>query len=148
MDGGQIRNPVARSEGLIKREVDGELLVYDLERDKAHCLNDSAARIWEYCDGGRSVPQITKLLESDLRVSMDESIVWHTLARLEKSHLLEDAVIPAHIIAEAGRREAIRKLGVVSLIAVPAITSMLIPASDAHASHTGCGDPPGPCPHL
>lgn len=135
MDGDQVRNPVARSAGLVKREVDGELLVYDLECDKAHCLNDSAARIWAYCDGNKSVSEISQLLGADPDVTMDEKVVWHTLARLEKLNLLEDAVVPAHIIAEFGRRDAMRKLGAVSLIAVPAITSLLIPASDAHASN-------------
>ena len=35
--------PKARTEQLIVKEVDGEVLVYDLTTDRAHCLNDTAA---------------------------------------------------------------------------------------------------------
>ena len=44
-------SPVARTESLIVKEVDGETLVYDLTTDKAHCLNDTATRVWKNCDG-------------------------------------------------------------------------------------------------
>jgi len=35
------------------KQADGEVLIYDLERNKAHCLNNTAARVWQYCDGER-----------------------------------------------------------------------------------------------
>ena len=48
----------ARSEGIITKEVEGEVLIYDRARDRAHCLNESAAAIWKLCDGRRSVGEI------------------------------------------------------------------------------------------
>jgi len=45
--------PQARRSGLMLEQADGEVLIYDLERNKAHCLNNTAARVWQYCDGER-----------------------------------------------------------------------------------------------
>lgn len=56
--------PKARSEGLITKEVDGELLVYDLERDRAHCLNEIAAAIWKRCDGSTTTTEIAAQLSA------------------------------------------------------------------------------------
>lgn len=136
-----VQNPVARSAGLVTREVDGELLVYDLDRDKAHCLNDSAARIWRYCDGERSVSEIAKLLASDLNGSVDDEFVWYALARLEKLHLLDDAVVLPTPLAQMSRRNAIRRLGV-GIVAIPLITSMNAPVAAQAASPPP--DPGGP----
>src|SRR6476619_3126297 len=102
--------PRARSERLVTRKVDKELLVYDLERDKAHCLNDTAARVWEYCDGQRSTAEISELLSKDLGTRVNEHIVWNALARLQKTQLLESPVVPPEILRQAGRREAVRAM--------------------------------------
>jgi len=55
--------PKARSEALITKEVADELLVYDRTRDKAHCLNETAAEIWKLCDGQTSAPEIARMLD-------------------------------------------------------------------------------------
>lgn len=34
--------PAVRHEGLIVQELSDEVLIYDLDRDKAHCLNPTA----------------------------------------------------------------------------------------------------------
>jgi hypothetical protein len=54
--------PLARREAIITKEVDGELLVYDVTRDKAHCLNETAAAVWRLCDGRTSVAAIGERL--------------------------------------------------------------------------------------
>jgi hypothetical protein len=133
----ESRNPVARKAGLVKREVDGELLVYDLERDKAHCLNDSATRIWEYCDGESSVPEIAKLLASDLNASVDHEFVWYALERLEKLHLLEEAAVPSALLSQISRRDAVRRIGL-GIVALPLITSIIAPTPAQAASDPQC----------
>ena len=50
-----IKNPIARSENLLIEDVSGELLIYDVNTNRAHCLNESAAAIWRHCDGSRSI---------------------------------------------------------------------------------------------
>jgi len=82
--------PEARREGIIRKEVDGELLVYDLTRDKAHCLNESAAAIWKRCDGRTSVKEIAASLAKEVGATVDERVVWLALADLRRSHLLEE----------------------------------------------------------
>jgi hypothetical protein len=57
--------PKARSEGIIIREVDGELLLYDRVRDRAHCLNETAAAVWKLCDGRTTASVIAKKLMAD-----------------------------------------------------------------------------------
>src|ERR1700687_761084 len=104
--------PKARREAIITKEVDGELLVYDRERDRAHCLNETAAAIWRLCDGRTSVGEISEQLTvsseqkavgsrqkaegpdptADARhPTPDTNIVWLALDQLERSHLLEEA---------------------------------------------------------
>jgi len=39
--------PLARKDQLIVKEVDDEVLVYDLKTDQAHCLNKTAALVWK-----------------------------------------------------------------------------------------------------
>jgi len=76
-------------------QVGEEVIVYDRERDTAHCLNAMAARVWHYCDGQNTVEDIAKLLEEDLEVSADEDVdwrglVWLTLEELERFYLIQE----------------------------------------------------------
>jgi hypothetical protein len=43
--------PCARKAGLVIQDMPDEVLVYDLDTNKAHCLNKSAAFVWRSCDG-------------------------------------------------------------------------------------------------
>ncbi len=47
--------PIARKEGLVIQEMPEEVLVYDLDTNKAHCLNQTAAFVWKSCDGKNSI---------------------------------------------------------------------------------------------
>jgi coenzyme PQQ synthesis protein D (PqqD) len=57
--------PEACREGIITKEVDGELLIYNSARDRAHCLNSSAAAIWNLCDGRTTPSEIAHNLGSN-----------------------------------------------------------------------------------
>ena len=54
--------PKARKHELIVKELSDETLVYDETTHKAHCLNQTAALVWKFCDGRTSIPQMTRLL--------------------------------------------------------------------------------------
>ena len=54
--------PRARKAGLIVKNLNDEVLVYDLERNKAHSLNSSAAFIWKKCNGRRTVGDVAQAL--------------------------------------------------------------------------------------
>ena len=59
------QNPMARQNGLVVQEMPDEVLVYDLDTNKAHCLNQSAALVWKSCDGNNSVGDIVRQFESN-----------------------------------------------------------------------------------
>lgn len=46
-------------------QIDGELLLYHPANTKAVYLNETAALVWQLCDGTRSVSDIVSLLEEN-----------------------------------------------------------------------------------
>ena len=50
--------PVARREGVLVRELTGELLVYEQREHRAHCLNRTAAAVFRNADGTRTVADL------------------------------------------------------------------------------------------
>lgn len=132
--------PKARQEQLIVKELPGELLIYDLKLDKAHCLNETAALVWKNCDGKRTVGQLHELIEKDAGVPVPEEMVWLALDQLETFKLLDDS--PASPLALSGmsRRSLVKRIGFAA-IAIPVIISISAPPASAQASLL----PPGAC---
>jgi hypothetical protein len=144
--GGRV--PRARTEGLVIKTLPDEVLVYDRDRDKAHCLNQTAALVWKYCDGKTTVPSMARRLERDLNTErVDEKVVWYALDQLGKDHLLEETVVPPALLGGMSRREMVRALGVAAVVAVPLVTSIIAPtpaqAATCNASGQACT--PGVC---
>ena len=136
--------PLARREGLVIQELPDEVLVYDRERDKAHCLNQTAALVWGYCDGKTTVPTMARYLERDLKTeAVDEKIVWYALNQLSRDHLLDDGFVTPAIIGGMTRRQMVHVLGVAAVIAIPLVTSILAPtpaqAATCKPTGTACG---------
>ena len=121
--------PRAREAGLIVRELEDETLVYDAVTDKAHCLNQTAARIWKHCDGTSSVTQIADLLSETADTIIDEKVVWYALEQFNKDGLLEEKIEPpaAFKIAGMSRRRMVRTLGLAAMVAIPVVTSIVAP---------------------
>ncbi len=150
----QIR-PQARVEGLVIQEVADEVLVYDLDWDKAHCLNQSAAIVWKHCNGKNSVADLAQLLAAEAGLPTNEAMVWLALEQLGKARLLPERLAPASGQAKMSRREVMRKVGLASIIALPLVTSILAPTvAQAGSACTAqpCADTPtcvafgcGPC---
>jgi hypothetical protein len=129
--------PLARKQGLLVVELPDEVLVYDLERDKAHCLNPTAALVWKHCDGCTSVREIARLLEKSLGWSADEDVVWCALNQLERDKLLREPLAPSVGVERISRRELVRRLGKGAAIAIPLITSIVAPTA-AYAGSASC----------
>jgi len=119
--------PRARKDDLIVKEMPDEVLVYDLVRDKAHCLNQTAALVWNYCDGRTSVAKMAGRLGKELNANVDEGVVWLALNQLSKNHLLQERIVPPALMTGINRREMIRALGVAAVVAVPVVTSIVAP---------------------
>jgi len=134
--------PHARQAGLVIREVTDEVLVYDLERDKAHCLNRAAALVWKHCDGRTAVPQIAERLRGELQAPVDEQVVWLALDQLGRKHLLQERPARPGTTARLSRREVVRTLGLAAAIALPLVTSIIAPTA---AQASTCKAPPASC---
>ena len=134
--------PRARTEKLIIKDLSDETLVYDLESDKAHCLNSTAALVWKNCDGRATVADIAHLLGQPTQTADDESVVWLALDQLEKFQLLQSPVMKPANVAALNRRDWVRKVGLAAL-ALPVIISIAAPAAHAQAS---CVNPGGRAP--
>jgi hypothetical protein len=60
-------------EGLLVREVDGEVLVLDAEADRIHQLNPSASLIWRLYDSGADAAEIASTLAIDYDLDKHKS---------------------------------------------------------------------------
>lgn len=138
------RLPKARKEKLIVKELPDETLVYDLETDKAHCLNLTAAGVWRNCDGTRTPSELREIIQADCDLPVPEDVIWLALDQLEKFSLLEDAATKPFVLPGMSRRDVIRRVGLAT-VALPLIVS--ISTSPAHAQGSllapgrCCGNP-------
>lgn len=120
--------PRGRRERLILRELPDELLVYDLDRHRATCLNRTASVVFRLCDGTRSVPEIARAAEPELGVPADEALVRLAIDRLRRAYLLEPSSARPDPLT---RREWVRRVGRLGLAAglVPVVTSIVAPTA-------------------
>lgn len=134
----------ARKEGLVIQEMPDEVLVFDLETNKAHCLNETAAFVWKACDGKNSVADITKLFGNQSGTSVPEDLVWLALDQLKTKNLIENKDEIVVDYNGMSRREVIRKVGLASVVALPLISSLVAPTDvSAQGSCTGTTLPNG-----
>ncbi len=71
--------PQGRQDNLVVQELNGEVLIYDLKVNKAFCLNDTSAQVWQACDGTKSVTEISQLISKEQNSLVDEDFVWLAL---------------------------------------------------------------------
>jgi Coenzyme PQQ synthesis protein D (PqqD) len=144
--------PIARKQGLVIQDLPDEVLVYDRDRDHAHCLNQTAAFVWQRCDGKNTTAQIAQSLGHQFNCTVDEKIVWLALDQLGKNHLLDrQAALPPTLMG-MNRRSVMRALGLAAVVAVPLVTSIVAPtpAQAATCKPTGasCAVPAECCSGL
>jgi hypothetical protein len=130
--------PVARTKDLVVNELPDEVLVYDLTRHKAHCLNQTAAQIWHLCNGQRTVPEIARILAQELDKAVDEEVVWLALDQLSKSRLLEQETARLDTTSRLSRRAAVRRLGLGAAIVLPGVITVVAPLAVQAATCGGC----------
>jgi hypothetical protein len=132
----------ARTEGLLTQPVDEEVLVYDLKRHKAHCLNKTAALVWEECDGRNTVADLARIIEAKLAVPFDKDMVWVALDQLDRARLLSARITRPEHLQGVSRRELLKQIGLVAAVAVPLITSVMSPTA---AQASTCTKANGAC---
>ena len=121
-------NPQARIEDIVVQEVFDELVIYDLKRDKIHNLNPTAAFIWRHCNGQRAPAELAELFQQAFAIPQAQPLVWLTLERLERAHLLEGKLTRSNGHRTLTRREVFKMVGV-SIVLLPVVTSMAAPVA-------------------
>jgi hypothetical protein len=132
--------PKVRVADIVVQEFADEVLIYDLQTNKAFCLNETSAIIWQKCDGKNNISEITEYISREVNSVISEDLVWLAIDQLKKENLLENAnEIPNHF-AGTSRREVIKKIGLKTMIALPIIASLVAPSStEAAASFCNVG---------
>lgn len=127
----KTQTPLARKDGLVIQEMPDELLVYDLETNKAHCLNETAYSVWKACDGRNTVSDIAAMLEDG-----SDELVWLALVQLGENDLLDKK--EGLSMNGRSRRELIKKVGLASVVALPLVASLTAPTSVLAAVSCAC----------
>lgn len=125
----KIANPLSRKENIVVQELDDEILIYDLISNKALCLNKTTALVWQASDGRRTITEITDFVGQRLGAPVNENIVWLALDLLSKEKLVSDSYKITEKFGGLSRREAIRKIGLTSAVAIPVIASLTAPVA-------------------
>ncbi len=129
-------NPMARQSGLVVQDMPDEVLVYDLDGNKAHCLNQSAALVWKSCDGNNSITDIMRQFESNGGGKVTEDFVWLAIDQLGEIGLLENNVTPR--FAGQSRRQVLKTIGLASMVALPVIASLVAPSNALGSVNCAC----------
>ena len=137
-------NPIARKSNLVVQEMETETLVYDLVINKAFCLNETSALVWQYSNGQNSILEITDLMSKRLKTPVSGEVIWLALDQLKKDNLLENSSEFDIDFNGLKRREVIRKIGITSMIALPIVFSVIAPQSFYALSTNNC-PPLGTC---
>jgi hypothetical protein len=134
--------PQTRRSGLLIRELPDELLVYELEQHRAHCLNRTAAAVFRLADGTRTLSELAAAADADVEV------VRVALERLADASLLESPVPTASAASseEISRREMARRVGLAAAVLLPAVVSIVAPTpaeAAATCERTSCAGKQG-----
>jgi hypothetical protein len=147
------RRPLrVHSESLILEQLPNELMIYDREQNKAFCLNQTAAFVWNHADGKTSVVEMAKGLghQSGKPAKENEELVWFAVQILSKDGLLDSSTVLPPSILGLTRREMLQRLGV-GAMALPVVTALFVSPAKAHASSMSSSVPsrdfPSTTPH-
>lgn len=123
--------PKARRSDLVVTQLDNELLVYDTVSNQAFCLNETAAAIWDRCDGSSTLDDIAS------EVGLDRQLVALSISDLGHRDLLAG---PIDIPRPNGvTRRRILSAAAVAALTIPVILSVVAPAAAQAASCVATG---------
>jgi hypothetical protein len=128
-----MKLPKARRKSLVVNEFSDEVVIYDLESNQAHCLNETSGFVWRHCDGRTSVAKLTKMLGDQMQMSVDEQVVWLALDQLASYDLLQERISLPFGMTKISRRQVVRTLGAAAILA-PLVTSIVAPTAAQAAS--------------
>ena len=142
--------PLARKKGLEVQELADEVLIYDLDRHRAHCLNKPAALVWRQCDGVTTLADTARIVQRELDIPADPEVIVYILGGLRKAHLLEKPYGPVVPARQPSRRDFVKKLnklGIAAAMMLPLASSIIAPTPAFAASCVPAGAC-GPAPNC
>jgi hypothetical protein len=129
---------LARKSHLFAEKLPEEIIVYDKTNHKVHCLNKTAAAVWESCDGTRTVDELAPIVEAKVGAPVDRDLVLLALEELEKANLLEAG---SGVVSNAGATSRRQAVGKHVLSGTALVATILVPAPQTYASWApGPGD--------
>jgi PqqD family protein of HPr-rel-A system len=126
-----------RVDDLVCERVQDELLVYRHPTGETHALNETAAIVFELCDGATSRASMAAEVARRSGLPEDEAIVDLALADLEEAGL---------VVASEGdrqpvtRRALVRRLGLtaIAIAILPAVETILMTSAEAQGPSFIC----------
>jgi len=128
--------PKSRTDNIVVQEMNEEVLVYDLDSNKAVCLNETAAIVWKLCDGKRTASEIAEEVSNKLKKPVADELIWLAIDQLKRENLLSNGEAVETSFNGLTRREVVRKVGIASMVALPLVSSIVAP--QAIAAQTVC----------
>jgi len=128
--------PARRVEGLQFERVADEILAVKPDTLEAHALNQSAAAVFDLCDGKASKSDIAAEIQRRTGLPADEEIVELALAELVDAGLVVvDEPEPPFTIS---RRSLVRRLSLsaAAVMMLPVVETILVPPAAAQVSPT------------
>lgn len=116
-----MKLPKVRNQNIVIQELDGEILIYDLEINKAYCLNETSSIIYQNCDGK------TDFAELKTNHNFSDELISFALEQLDEENLLEKDAGFISPFKGFSRREVIKKIGLSSMVTLPFIASIIAP---------------------
>lgn len=122
-----------RKDNILVQDLDKETLVYDLNQNKAYSLSETSALVWRELDGTKSADEISRAVSKKIGQDFSEDMVWLAVSQLKTENLLANPEEVATPFDGLSRREAVKRVGFASMVALPFISSLIAP-SGAHAA--------------
>jgi hypothetical protein len=123
--------PSSRNSDIIVTKLDNEVLIYDLTTHKAFNLNETSSIVYQSCGDGLTFEELKR------KHRFTDDLIYLTLDELKEKNLLEkDAGYKSSLLG-LSRREAIRKVGLATMVVLPVITGLVAPLA-VHAVSNSC----------
>lgn len=134
--------PISKTDNLVIQNFENEIVIYNLTNNKAFCLNETSAIVYQACDGNTTFDALK------LKSNFTDELIHLTLAELEKQKFIEFEADYVSPFAGMTRREVVRKVGLATIIALPAIASLVAPTSANAQSCVTTGQPCSATPQF
>lgn len=118
--------PHGISSDIVVQALDDELLVYFLKTNRAICLNKTAAIVFNACNGIKTLDDLRR------EHKFTDDLIYLTLDELQKNNLLEN--YQSTYFANLSRREAVKRVGLATMIALPVVAQLVAPRASEAAS--------------